>query len=234
MSRILVRLRATALAVGVTAAAGLLLRASVAELLLAARLLTSDGAGPVLDASFPLLLTWLAALALAAAAAWGWAVTLLVAVPLVVRPGTVETDRVAGGVPRAVRRALLTACGVALATGLALPAHADPGATGGAGSAGLRPWPSGTSSGAAALSGLPLPSRATAVDHGSAKVAASGAHVVQPGESLWSIAAANLPPGADDAEVTAAWQAVHRANRAVVGADPDLIHPDQQLRLPTL
>jgi nucleoid-associated protein YgaU len=56
--------------------------------------------------------------------------------------------------------------------------------------------------------------------------------VVHRGDTLWGIVRRHLGPGASDAEVAAAWPAWHRANRAVIGADPDLILPGQVLRKP--
>lgn len=56
--------------------------------------------------------------------------------------------------------------------------------------------------------------------------------VVAPGDSLWRIAAATLPPTADDATIAAAWPDWYDANRAVIGADPDLIRPGQALQAP--
>lgn len=53
--------------------------------------------------------------------------------------------------------------------------------------------------------------------------------VVQPGDSLWAIAAAHLPDGAPAASVAAAWPAWWSANRTVVGPDPDLIQAGQHL-----
>lgn len=55
---------------------------------------------------------------------------------------------------------------------------------------------------------------------------------VRPGDSLWSIAARHLGPGAGNAQVDAAWRAWYAANRAVIGADPDLILPGQVLQFP--
>ena len=49
-------------------------------------------------------------------------------------------------------------------------------------------------------------------------------YVVQPGDSLSSIATAHAVRGG--------WQALYAANRRVVGPDPDVIHPDTALVLP--
>jgi nucleoid-associated protein YgaU len=56
--------------------------------------------------------------------------------------------------------------------------------------------------------------------------------VVRPGDSLWRIAAAHLPPGAGPADVAAAWPAWYAANRATIGTDPGLIRPGQVLTAP--
>ncbi len=56
---------------------------------------------------------------------------------------------------------------------------------------------------------------------------------VRPGDTLWDIAADHLPPGATTTDVAAAWPDWYRANLAVVGGDPDLIRPGQQLDRPT-
>ena len=57
--------------------------------------------------------------------------------------------------------------------------------------------------------------------------------VVAPGDTLWDLTAARLP-GAGAAEIAAAWPAVHEANAATIGADPDVIHPGQVLDLGVL
>lgn len=56
--------------------------------------------------------------------------------------------------------------------------------------------------------------------------------VVQRGDSLWAIAARHLGPTASRAAITAAWHEWYAANRHVVGANPDLIYPGQQLSPP--
>lgn len=57
-------------------------------------------------------------------------------------------------------------------------------------------------------------------------------YAVRPGDSLWAITAAHLGPGATDAEIAAGWPRWHETNRAVIGADPHLIHPGQTLLAP--
>lgn len=50
---------------------------------------------------------------------------------------------------------------------------------------------------------------------------------------MWDIAAAHLAPGERTvANVHRYWRQVHRANRRVIGADPDLIHPGTRLEVP--
>lgn len=58
--------------------------------------------------------------------------------------------------------------------------------------------------------------------------------IVEAGDSLWLLAAAQLGPAAGDAEIDSAWRAWYAVNRQVIGDDPDLILPGQQLRPPPL
>lgn len=83
------------------------------------------------------------------------------------------------------------------------------------------------------LRGLPLPERPTTPGPAPVPVRApaADAHVVVPGESLWSIVR-ERSPAADDAEVADQVRRWYRANRAVIGSDPDLIHPGQRLDPP--
>ena len=53
--------------------------------------------------------------------------------------------------------------------------------------------------------------------------------VVRAGDSLWTLASRQLGPGASATEIAAAWPRLYAANRAVIGTDPDLIHPGQRL-----
>lgn len=57
---------------------------------------------------------------------------------------------------------------------------------------------------------------------------------VKAGDSLWRIAAQHLDPGSSNAEIAQAVARWHESNRAVIGDNPHLIHPGQQLKEPTL
>ncbi|HEU5038834.1 MAG TPA: LysM peptidoglycan-binding domain-containing protein [Nocardioides sp.] len=155
------------------------------------------------------LVRWCAGVG-AGATAWLWLVTAAVLVEAV--RGSARPVR---GVPAPVRRVLLAACGVAVVAGLATPAGATTGRQ--------DPPQTAASVVATAIAGLPLPDR----PHGPAHADAHERRVVtvQEGDSLWSIADEHL--GAGDR-----WPEVYALNRAVVGADPDVIRPAQRLRLP--
>jgi nucleoid-associated protein YgaU len=57
--------------------------------------------------------------------------------------------------------------------------------------------------------------------------------VVHRGDTLWSIAARHLGPGATAAEIAHEWPRWYAANRNRIGADPDLILPGTPLVPPT-
>jgi Tfp pilus assembly protein FimV len=60
--------------------------------------------------------------------------------------------------------------------------------------------------------------------------AGAGGYRVEPGDTLWDIAAAHLVPAERSAvTIHRYWRQVYRANRSVVGADPDVIHPGTRL-----
>jgi hypothetical protein len=164
----------------------------------------------------------LAACVLLACLAWAWLV--LSATVLEAWRGVDPATRRPWHPPLAVRRVVLAACGVALASGVAAPAGADEG------SSPHHQEGGGHRHGAALLTGLPLPDRAVAPPRRSP--APTRTVVVAPGDSLWSIAQRDLPPDAPDGEVVARWHAVYAANRRVIGPDPGLIEPGQRLHLP--
>lgn len=161
--------------------------------------------------TIPQVLVAACATGLALSLAWLWLVTSVTVAEVV-------TDAVpsSGG---ATRRLVLLACGAAVVAGTALPAQAS------------------TGDGVEVLVGLPLPERAvaparpgrTGTPAGPTAAPTAGAYVVQPGDSLWSIAHAHPAPAGD---VEARWRSIWRHNREVVGDDPDLILPGQALRLP--
>lgn len=57
--------------------------------------------------------------------------------------------------------------------------------------------------------------------------------VVQPGDSLWRIAARSLPHDADAQAIERAWHRWYAANRQLIGPDPGLLQPGQQLIAPS-
>ncbi|TDI53856.1 MAG: LysM peptidoglycan-binding domain-containing protein [Acidobacteria bacterium] len=65
---------------------------------------------------------------------------------------------------------------------------------------------------------------------------ASGAHVVESGESLWKIARQILTERgelASGSSISDLWHSIYELNRALIGDNPNLIHPGQVLQLPT-
>ena len=56
--------------------------------------------------------------------------------------------------------------------------------------------------------------------------------VVRSGDTLWSIAERSLPQPHTPADVARSWPRWFAANRAVIGPDPGLIRPGEQLAGP--
>ncbi|HET9421113.1 MAG TPA: LysM peptidoglycan-binding domain-containing protein [Nocardioides sp.] len=167
--------------------------------------------------SFDQLVVGAAAAALVACASWAWVVAgIVVGQALVGRPRAT-----APGVPHWLRAFVLLACGLVVVSGAA--AQAADGGDGG------RPDPREV------LAGLPPPERVLGGLRPvpTAPEPTHRLHVVRTGDTLWDIAAADLGETAGDERVTAHWHRIHRLNHAVIGSDPDLIHPGQQLRMPT-
>jgi len=55
---------------------------------------------------------------------------------------------------------------------------------------------------------------------------------VQPGDTLWDLAARELGPRATNEQIAERWPHWYAANRQVIGTDPNLILPGQVLRAP--
>ena len=86
----------------------------------------------------------------------------------------------------------------------------------------------------AAPSASPAPAKpSTAQTPNTTAAVTDQPYVVRTGDTLWDIAADHLDD-ATNAEITAAWKAIWRANSAVIGEEPGLIHPGQQLDLGAL
>lgn len=188
-------------------ALGLLVTAGAAALVRVA----ASPAGALVRApadDFAGLLVQVCALAALVATAVLWATTCATVAGQLRRPGA--PVRPVGP----VRALLLAACGVAVLAG---PATADPAPT-------TPPT----------LAGLPFPDRATGGGSAQSAESAESARtvVVQPGDSLWAISARTLGPGARAVDVASYGRRVHLLNAAVIGPDPDLVHPGQRLRLP--
>ena len=57
-------------------------------------------------------------------------------------------------------------------------------------------------------------------------------HTVRPGDTLWGLAAAELPAASSPGLITRAWQHWYEINRATIGGDPDLLLVGERLVIP--
>lgn len=175
------------------------------------------------------------ALAAASAACWLallWLAFALTASAVAALPGRCGqlAERVAAvTVPAAARRLLAVTLGLTVATVSAgAPAMAGvlPQQRPAASSVDLD-WPVASERAAA------TPTQATRKPSATADVndgpSQPGAVIVLRGDSLWTIAAGHLPPGATDARIAIDWPRWYTANRSVIGADPNLLLPGQRL-----
>ena len=210
----------------VTAGAGLALLAAAPSPHSAVTTLASPAAAA--DPSAPLL----SAIAVSAWFLLAWLLSVAVAASAANLPGTAGqlakllARRIA---PAGLRRLVEVSLGVSLAAGVlgAAPAsaggHVPPAQPAAAASL---DWPT-----------PPAPTARPALDWNPAPAAAARPSarvvvVVEPGDSLWAVAADHLPAHATDAQIAQAWPSWWTANRAVVGPNPDLIHPGLRLNPP--
>lgn len=80
--------------------------------------------------------------------------------------------------------------------------------------------------------GLPLPDRPTVTEVVAVQSEIARTVEVQPGDTLWGIASRHLADDAPNARLAAATADWYRTNRDVIGDNPDLIIPGQQLTPP--
>ncbi len=159
-------------------------------------------------------------MALVLCAAWAWWVVTVVTLECLGHSASP-----ARGVPVWARRLVLAACGTAV---LSAGTHLSPA---------LADGPPAHERGVVSLDGLPFPDRPTGGLVPIRKVlaaahsASSDTVAVHPGDSLWSLAEERWPR-ASSAEIAAATRGLYDQNRAVIGTDPDLIHPGQHLVVP--
>lgn len=136
-------------------------------------------------------------------------------------PGTAPTtSAMAPSEPTTSPSPATTAAPARASTSTSTPTAAAATATPGA------PEPAGPGDGPSTQDPGPAPTPSSAV------APAVRIVTVQPGDSLWRIAAHSLGPDASDADIDNAWRAWYFNNRAVIGDDPDSIVPGQPLVAP--
>ena len=215
--------RCLAVWVGASAVAAGVLAALLPDLAAAPGLLQRSGRAGI---PFDALVATGAAVLLAGCTAWAWLVTTAV-----VLEALTGRTRVRRGCPPALRGWVLLACGVVLTAGAA-PATAAGGHDGPVAAA-QRPGVEDR----AVLAGLPMPDLVTGPPLRVGRPPLLAPHtprevVVVPGDTLWELAARDLPRAASAAEVDAHWRLLWRVNRDELGPDPDVIRPGTSLRLP--
>lgn len=154
------------------------------------------------------------------------------------------SERVPAGPSPIARRLVAGALGAGLCSAVGLPAHAaddwDPGwQQAAAESITAEATAERATDPRATTATASLPATATSSSSNEVPSDSQGVAsrqpdvVVRAGDSLWRIAEAHLSPAASRTQVAAAWPAWYAANRALVGADPNIIRPGQLLARPT-
>lgn len=173
----------------------------------------------------------------------GWFVLALTVSAVAAAPGALGRSCAATAVvlaPWTVRRLVAAALGLTVVTGPAAAAAAVPAepSTASSATAVVQVHPRARLGTDPAAAGSQLDQRAVSARLGAdlppLDRPAGDAYVVTvgPGDCLWSIAGRHLGPQATDAEIAAAWPRWYVTNREVIGADPNLLHPGQQLMAP--
>jgi hypothetical protein len=142
------------------------------------------------------------------------------------RPGALARQLAGRLTPAAVRNLVLAATGASLLIS-PLAAQADPlPVQAGTGNSQAAPgWPISTPARPALP---PPPTWPTGPDHGQP----ASTVTVHAGDSLWTIAAGELGSHGSDSQIAIEWPYWYRANRALIGRDPNLLQPGTQLRPP--
>lgn len=167
--------------------------------------------------SFEDLLLGAAEVLLITAAGWA-SVVLLAVVGEALTGGRLRVVRALGCPPRWHRWLLAVVTALLAGSFLAPPAGAEAD----------RPQRRG-------IDGLALPDRPTTPDQkprAREPPPVSAWVEVLPGDSLWEISRRALPAGSSPGSIADLTRRLHAHNRSTVGADPDLIHPGQRLRVP--
>jgi resuscitation-promoting factor RpfA len=192
------------------------------------------------------------ALLLGTTALWlvaAWLAVGLLAATMSALPGVIgRRARATAGVvlPQALQRLAFSAAGLGAGLGMALspaaafastmPSPAPPSSTQSAAPAAQSAlsapgWPQSTQ---AATPPVPIESRHAVPRRARTNEPAQAIAqvIVQPGDSLWSIAKSHLPAGASDADIAATWPAWYSANKRAIGDDPSTIDIGTRLQAP--
>lgn len=174
------------------------------------------------SSTFEELLTYAALLAMAVGMVWFVVVVSAVGAEAVTR-GRFRMAH-AAGCPRWLHRWLLVALSALLGAAVLAPA---PGSA--------HPQRAGVLDGLALPdrpTGPPIPRETTTPTRHHQPLQVSSVVTVQSGQTLWEISKHQLRRGSGSARIAAFSRSLHAQNRAVIGADPDLIHPGQALSIP--
>ncbi|MDX6285689.1 MAG: hypothetical protein QOG53_1174 [Frankiales bacterium] len=207
-------------AVAGASAAALIAAGSPPTLLLHPALLAGAASPDAAVSSLAVALAWLVV-------CWVAVATLLATVAQIPGALGLASARACDAItPIALRRALQATLGLAVVTIPAVapvlaPAHADASKPGPGAALPSLDRPAGE-----APPPVPLPAGAPTTHVNRPTV-----HVVRPGDCLWTIAARHLDKPTVDT-VADSWPRWYAANRAVIGADPNVLHPGQRLIAP--